>query len=251
MVPFHQSCYGLFATVKLGFPEATSQLDMKALYACVETLTPKYHKRPELDYGKPNPLLGSNGSRRDQSWQSYAGQELLVCDPALRANPEVKELIHKRLLTDTFDLLPSSVATKNINVVTKPDSNDIFQHVPENVILMIASFLPIDSFLSWLRSSSPIRAVLDNDAETWRQRLHSDMPWLAELHELLAEMPNLLDKRDVKKVYLWLDWETTAKEWMKGPFMPVANRRRVWAVCEQLVQAGTRGKEGSGALGDD
>jgi hypothetical protein len=55
------------------------------------------------------------------------------------------------------------------------------------------------------------------------------LPWLWELE------PNLiLDIIDAKGLYLWLDKVTTPRFGMEGPFMGIANRRRIWRVCEEV-----------------
>lgn len=60
-------------------------------------------------------------------------------------------------------------------------------------------------------------------------------PWLWEIIDLVDgdELPGF----DYKGLFLWLDKVTQPKFGMGGPFMGVANRRRIWGVCGQLVDA--------------
>lgn len=44
-----------------------------------------------------------------------------------------------------------------------------------------------------------------------------------------------LNGLDLRKVYLYLQRATEAKLGMRGPFLGVANRRRIWGVCEQIA----------------
>ncbi|KAL0256786.1 hypothetical protein SLS55_009183 [Diplodia seriata] len=46
----------------------------------------------------------------------------------------------------------------------------------------------------------------------------------------------LVEDCDYRKLFLWLEQETRPRGWMDGPFLAVANRRRIWAVCEQLAE---------------
>jgi hypothetical protein len=234
VVPFHWGCFELLATVMLGSPDATEQIDKRLLYKAVERLTPESYRRPQLDYGKPCPLttvVDNEGLFDDYSWWIYAGDEMLVCNPSPRAITEVKKLIRDRILSSTFVFNPKTSPTE------RNFHREIFRMLPYDIVHMIASMLPLVAVLSLLRASHAVNAVLQNGAAFWRQSIFVFMPWLTELRELMADEPGLLDNRDVKKVLLWLDMETTPRRWMKGPFMPVANRRRAWAACEQLVDA--------------
>ena len=59
----------------------------------------------------------------------------------------------------------------------------------------------------------------------------------------LIDQSDLLPDFDYKTLFLWLDKVTTPEYGIAGPFMHVANRRRIWGVCEQLAPAYERGIE--------
>lgn len=60
------------------------------------------------------------------------------------------------------------------------------------------------------------------------------MPWFWELEGIFDEQ--LSDEIDFKAMYLWLDKLTAPTFAKQGPFMGIANRRRIWNVCEQIKE---------------
>jgi len=61
------------------------------------------------------------------------------------------------------------------------------------------------------------------------------MPWATEFHKLLSEDSGFLDGKNVWKILLWLDSVTVPGRSDHGPFAAVANRRRVWTTCQELL----------------
>lgn len=61
------------------------------------------------------------------------------------------------------------------------------------------------------------------------------MPWFFELHRLLDD-EELMRGKDLKALFIWLDRTTTPRLMMNSPFISVANRRRIWGVCEFLTE---------------
>lgn len=59
--------------------------------------------------------------------------------------------------------------------------------------------------------------------------MRSTMPWFWELEGLRSR------DIDYKSVCAWLTQETRTTVGMEGLFLSVANRRRIWAVCERLA----------------
>jgi hypothetical protein len=76
----------------------------------------------------------------------------------------------------------------------------------------------------------------------WRLYLATATPWNFELLSLLdgvadsEENASQIDLQsiDYKSLVMWVDQQSTPRLWMRGPFMSLANRRRIWHVCEQL-----------------
>ncbi|OJD31475.1 f-box domain protein [Diplodia corticola] len=92
----------------------------------------------------------------------------------------------------------------------------------------------------------------DNDGYNPASLSESDVEWMenfdvvgfnpdangiskVELHNVMQDPQLMTEDVDYRKLFLWLDHATTPKHWMDGPFLAVANRRRIWGVCEQLA----------------
>lgn len=64
-------------------------------------------------------------------------------------------------------------------------------------------------------------------------RLHLS-PWFWEVNDLLSNT-TFPETFNFKGAFLWLDDITTPRFGMDGPMMGIANRRRIWQVCQQLT----------------
>ncbi|KAK3313294.1 hypothetical protein B0H66DRAFT_594218 [Apodospora peruviana] len=244
VLPFHWSCYQLFATVMYGFPNATDRIDKYTLYKIVRWLiAPGWSFQcylPRLDYGDPNPVDDEDSSfTGGASLRTWAGEEFLVYDPAPTSIPEVKELIRQQIRSPAFSLaLGPRAKRRTLERKRRKDHNssrDIFETLPYDIIYRITGFLPHRSVLALACASRSVNTLLDSGTSFWRQRLYASMPWLVELRELMHEDRSLFLNVNNKKLLLWLDKATTGKPFLTGPLMAVANRRRVWAACEELA----------------
>ena len=236
VVPFHLSCWKIFAAVKFGSPDAASKIGKAMFYEIIKALTPYLGRRPEsIDYGDPAPL-------EEQFFQQFAGEEFLVYDPGLISIQSAKGLIRDRLQSSTFDLdreaashvSPAASGAQGRNPAT---TRGMIGRLPYDIIYNIAVLLPLKSAISLAGASRQLQAWLHNGAGVWKRMAFSSMPWFVELHELMQEEPDVFTNRNLnmKKALLWLDHATTGKPFLTGPFMAVANRRRVWTTCEQLA----------------
>jgi hypothetical protein len=122
---------------------------------------------------------------------------------------------------------------------------DPFRDLPYEILHRIFSFLPGDSILELIVASWPVHSVTRSNL-FWKKLILSDMPWLWEFER--AVIADLAGQVDFKNLYLDLNRKTKAKLNMRGPFLGLANRRRIWGVCEQLV--GLYLKRTSEELGD-
>lgn len=109
---------------------------------------------------------------------------------------------------------------------------DPFSRLPNEVLHMIFQYLPGKSLLTLTAASWPVFVSTHNN-QFWKLFISWDMPWVWELNKILGDtQPTDLD---YKSLYLWLDTVTTPKYGMAGTFMGLANRRRIWGACQQLV----------------
>ncbi|KAL1629911.1 hypothetical protein SLS56_005181 [Neofusicoccum ribis] len=88
------------------------------------------------------------------------------------------------------------------------------------------------SITALLKASLATYQATADSALLWKQVIKWKMPWFQEAQDLTDG--ELLQQKDTMDLLLWLDDMTTGKLFMEGPFMSIANRRRIWGVCEQL-----------------
>lgn len=111
-------------------------------------------------------------------------------------------------------------------------SNDPFGKLPYDILHTILSFLPGKQCLALMNASWPVHSAT-RYKKFWKQLIYWDMPWFWELHEVIEEQKS--ESFNYRSFYLWLK-ETTAPVYgMEGPFLGIANRRRIWTPCRQLA----------------
>lgn len=109
---------------------------------------------------------------------------------------------------------------------------DPFYFLPYGVLSQVLSYLPAASVVALRVASVPVADVTRSE-HFWRRLLRREMPWFWELLGLLDRpLPADLGFR---RLYFELEARTTPQYGLTGPLLAVANRRRIWAVCEQLA----------------
>jgi hypothetical protein len=74
--------------------------------------------------------------------------------------------------------------------------------------------------------------------EHWRGRIAEDLPWFYELPDIIGEVEEAGGgELDLQKVYAWAERETRPVQFMRGPMLSAANRRRIWVPCKFLAAA--------------
>lgn len=166
------------------------------------------------------------------------------------ANPQFTLLLRNTVSTDDF-ALPTPLLTSSPSTSASLSSrvrNDPFARIPYDITHQLALLLPAESVLALARASYPVHAAIrDGRANPgfWRQALRRCMPWFTELHTLMRHGTVDEESTDYKGLFLWLEMSTRPRRGLAGPFMGVANRRRVWGVSEQydaLYQPRVRAK---------
>ncbi|KAK4041711.1 hypothetical protein C8A01DRAFT_45146 [Parachaetomium inaequale] len=206
--PFHQDCFDVLTNVLVGSRDV-AKIDKDALYdAMSELVAPLDAVCLKLDYGSV--------SGRGRHWVSEPGEEFSVTSPA--TTPEVTKALERFLADDAFGLRPDS-----LGITREPQ-----------ILLNIFRFLSGDALLALLKSSWPAFCATRRNA-FWKWFLKHDMPWLTELGPLLLDKQRDGPELSYKALYLWLDKVMAPRYGMEGPFLSLANRRRIWGVCEQLA----------------
>ncbi|KAL7925725.1 hypothetical protein ACQKWADRAFT_282837 [Trichoderma austrokoningii] len=217
-IPFHWPCFEILGTVLEG-KAGIAGLDKLKVYNAMMRAHPMFSSRLDrLDYGDPSP---SN----EQWWASEAGTEFIVVHPK-GSLEETTALIQERWLKSTQVVSPSDRVRRA--------SADSLSRLPLELMLKICIKLNPQS-LYHLALASPTVDALLGDKPFWKQYLSIHMPWSYELLSVLDDKaPAFPQNADFKSLVYWVDRESTPRRWIRGPFMSVANRRRIWHVCEQL-----------------
>lgn len=111
---------------------------------------------------------------------------------------------------------------------------DPFSKLPTELLHMIYRYLPGKSLLS-LTTASWLALVSTHNNQFWKLFISWNMPWLWELEKIICDIQPI--DLDYKSLDFWLDAEITPRYGMTGPFMGLANRRRIWGACQQLASS--------------
>ncbi|KAK0645212.1 hypothetical protein DIS24_g8091 [Lasiodiplodia hormozganensis] len=113
--------------------------------------------------------------------------------------------------------------------------HDPFANIPYDILYNITALLPSDSVLNLNKASWFVHTCLLNNNAFWKQRLREHTPWFHKLRSLIDDATTPPEGCDYRALFLWLYAQTRPRLWMSGPFMALANRRRLWGVCEQIA----------------
>jgi len=162
------------------------------------------------------------------SWTHADAPKFSVTNPA--PTPTVTAWLEECLAMAQFELRADSLGT-----LRTPTVQDPFSRLPPEILIDVFRLLPSDSLRALLNASWPALSATRRNG-FWKWFLKHDMPWLWELWPLVAEMEQLRGSEpSYKSLYVWLRKATTPECGMRGPAMHLANRRRIWGVCEQLA----------------
>ncbi|KAL1632887.1 hypothetical protein SLS58_011280 [Diplodia intermedia] len=221
--PFHWCCFELLLKALTGTADP-GMLEKDLLYSIMEDLASDCASRLDLDYGTPDPEDG-------QFWESRAGEEAYILDQ-FRNSPTDGSARFWPFSLQTFKKSPHESPRPDLAARI---AHDPFAEIPYDILYKILCLLPLDSLMSLANASWPVHVNLLSNHGFWKQLIRRSMPWFFELHELMEDS-RLVEDCDYRKLFLWLEQETRPRGWMDGPFLAVANRRRIWAVCEQLAE---------------
>ncbi|KAL2808341.1 hypothetical protein BJX63DRAFT_409706 [Aspergillus granulosus] len=225
VMPFHWCCFEILLRTLTGTTDPKN-VNLEALYEAMSGLCNWSGSALRVTYG--DDVLRAQG----QYWQSLPGAEYTVRNPS---TTNISEALTAALQTNE----KLRAASVHINLGTRQPKNP-FGALPTEIIHQICSLLPGDSLKS-LTQASLFTNLITRDDYLWKRFIVSDMPWLEESES------DVLRKVDVsgsesplnyQLVYRWLNEATKPKFGMDDPvFMAIANRRRIWGVCEELSRA--------------
>ncbi|KAJ7259672.1 hypothetical protein C8J57DRAFT_490239 [Mycena rebaudengoi] len=217
--PIHPPCLALFTNLLWG-DSNIENFDKDVLYHVMSSHSS--YAFLDLDYGDPHPGY-------EQYWWSRPGEEVLAINPT--TTPAFTAFLPVAVSNTDFTL-PTPLVIEAGRIREDP-----FSSLPYDIAHAILLLLPPPSVLALCNASYPIHAFFSPSNHLfWRAALHACMPWFWELHTLMADDSALnTEKTKYKGLFLWLDSMTTSRRWLEGPFMKIANRRRIWYACEQLA----------------
>jgi hypothetical protein len=112
--------------------------------------------------------------------------------------------------------------------------NDPLSILPYDVVFEITKHLRIDEVLKLTQASWHV-FNLTRQSTFWTQMTYMHiLPWFCEWADMLKSI-TLPTSFNPKNTFFWLDHVTKVKFGMEGPLMGIANRRRIWEVCDQLA----------------
>lgn len=107
--------------------------------------------------------------------------------------------------------------------------------LPFDVLHTVIQYLSVQDTLNLMQASYHVCSTT-RDPMFWRSMIRTHLaPWFWEIETLITG--DELQGFDYKGLLLWLDKVTKPGFGTRGPFMGVANRRRIWSVCGVVADA--------------
>ncbi|KYK57044.1 hypothetical protein DCS_04051 [Drechmeria coniospora] len=204
--PFHEACYGLLSRAIKG------TIDNELIYSAFVRLSNEFETwMLDIDYGDPPP-------RDNRDWISVPGTELLVKNPA-----------------ESIDMSPFLVqqAPAALPCCEGCDSlSDPFNELPIEIRQQLMAQLPLLD-ISALRQASKIMFETLPSKTVWTRVLTETMPWLWEMDDVLSRGEH--HRLDLIQTIKKLQTQTEYSFDGINQCLTLANRRRVWSVCEQIA----------------
>ncbi|KAL4920531.1 hypothetical protein BDW62DRAFT_198839 [Aspergillus aurantiobrunneus] len=232
-IPFHMACYELLKDAVSCWFGSEQEIDEDVLYQTLKGFAESddeyFDVLPGIDWG---PIAEC----QEEFWIPARGTEAFVMHPV-----EIPGLL------DYYRNLPRRSRSKLAGASSSvgPATHDPFSKLPTELLLGIMIDLPMAS-VNALRAASPTVARLDLDGFFWKQKLRRDMPWLYDIPSSNNRQPDDLDWAQIYKD-LFLQSQNDNREKILG----LVNRRRIWAICDQIIAAyasNMEAKEGRGPL---
>lgn len=218
--PFHKQCYKLLARVLTG-SENTREINRAVLFKVFgDFVSEERRGYSTLDYSDAE-------KGHDQSWQAVPGYEYTVINPEWRESlvGDIFEVIRH----DKFAETPSSL---HLGHKVRWDP---FQQLPEPLLRDILDYLDNESLLKLRQASWGIFDLTRYNRSFWESRIRNNMPYFEELGETVTTRRESLEGQDFRKIIIWAEEASKPRVGISGFLMAVANRRRIWGVCEKVA----------------
>lgn len=273
--PLHLACiniFSLYATGKHGAPESRS-LDREALYLALYALLSGSSSAAKDDGAAEDDATGIELRRtrlplespqhcRCEYHKKYRplfslrGYELFLADPLPSPSSSDDPAIAATTIAALRDLAlatPPRPTQRQSQVPTHKIRSDPFTTLPLEILYLVTSHLEDGHLLALCAASAAVHAALhprSNPTFWWHRIRRGSMPWLVEADALLSvDMGAAADGKKLLRAVpratrpempqagrLCDPWQT-GPSWqaMTGPLVGVANRRRIWGLCEREI----------------
>ena len=203
-------------------------LDLDRLYSTLYWF-PQSRSALDLDYGVPSHTKGP-------VWICKPGWEHLVTDTLTVDRYKIRDYIRETITAvgeGGFDLILGRREEAGLDARVRSDA---LRTLPPELLIKIFDYLPVESLSTLATASWHVHAFLRSNARFWKAYAGRKFPWFTEFLELFdQEDASVLAGKALTKVCLWADTISVSKEGLKGRRMWIANRRRIWGVCEQIA----------------
>lgn len=208
--PFHTCCREVLCRyLCISVSHLDKEVFFETLYSMAERDT--YATSLEIDYGDVMDGM-------EQYWWTERDMEHFVFNPVV-----VKGL--KGFLAN----LPQRNVSIDRPATAFNTRGDPFATLPPDILLIIMTHLKKMATVFEARRASPAFANIELTNSFWRNRIHSDMPWLWDLPGAITEQQR--NETDWQFVYRKLYWGSKGFSQKKNKIYGLCNRRRIW---EQL-----------------
>ncbi|KAJ5731259.1 uncharacterized protein N7483_005767 [Penicillium malachiteum] len=171
-----------------------------------------------------------------------------ACDDWLLSAPQIDKETLYSVLDSIAEIGPFSFLGTDYGML-----------LPFELLEKIFSWLDVSGLINILQASPHLYRSFGNSPTFWHPVLDFNMPWFFELEIFndgalecyeIESSPNPNDQDDdfdhtapssahgksLHRLCLWANKATETYHGMEGSFMGVANRRRIWTVCEPIVE---------------
>lgn len=157
--------------------------------------------------------------------------------PLLKNKEAVKAMITENRLVYVLDLgldLGQDESTLlSPRRGASPGCCDPFGRLSTEILWTVAFHLPVGTITS-LVTASPFFRKATRGNTFWKGYFRREMAWAWDvLAAVMAQTEPT--KIDYGRLCLWLDRMATPKFGARGPFLGLANRRRIWSVCQKVA----------------
>lgn len=197
-----------------------SRVNKDIVYSTFQELY--WDRRLKVDYGEPE----ASKDPEDQFWYCVEGEEVLVSNPS--PTSYLEDFTKATIASYDFKL-PS-----HFHDITTKVTSDPFEKLHYDLIYRICITMPSRSVFDLSMASKQVFTLLNMNTDFWKKYIKYKMPWFFELQNLLDDT-EITEEKDLMGLFRWANRVTEPKEFMEAAFMPIANRRRIWGVCEQIA----------------